>query len=253
MTLLTCFSYYIIILLSCYPPVATSFNLSTIESAVLKSRLDRISNSAKEEFKSISSDDTPNNMDTFIFPGAGGVDELVLDLNEKTPGSKVIDWREHCGSILTAAYDGEAVGVAISDILLKSGPEKPLHFIGISVGAFCANAAATSVFMRQPNRDVRLTLLDPFCGRGVFGPNYGNEHFGKYATTAIQILNTDDPVPTTNDPLPNCVCFDVTNDPQRADFVPPPGDSMHSWPVAYFARHFIEPTELRPRGSIIIS
>ncbi|KAG7366847.1 hypothetical protein IV203_029517 [Nitzschia inconspicua] len=214
-------------------------------------------------------------IDTFIFPGAGGVDGLVEALQETLGNetSMIVDWQEQRGSILTAAYDGEAVGEAISEAILACinnnnnnnnnnyhNKIKRLHFIGISVGGFAANAAATTLYRRQQQEqqqqqqqdkeaaattttatavttadcEIQLTLLDPFCGRGVFQPNYGKEHFGKFATTAIHILNTDDPVPTTNDPLPNCYCLDVTNAPEREEFVPPPGDSMHSWPLAYF-------------------
>jgi hypothetical protein len=304
----TRFSYVLLVFLSCYTLESTSFNLSPIESVLLKTRLDQISFSIKERFRDVILSSTMTtattintshaNYDTFIFPGSGGVDELILELNEKlssTSRSVIIDWKEYRGSIATAAYDGEAVGVAIADLLSEvtttrttmkgdnyndnnnddtSSSSQPTqwHFIGISVGGFCANAAAASTYMtlsrmqeeekeyRPPSStsylyssvdNIKLTLLDPFCGRGIFGPKYGNEHFGKYATKSIQILNTDDPVPTTNDPLPNCVCFDVTKDPRRDAFVPPSGDSMHSWPLAYYARHFIEPVPLPPRGSVI--
>lgn len=235
-------------------------NLSPMESAALKSRLDQIQASVKQEYKSLLSLLEEQDLDTFIFPGSGGVDELVLELQSVTPNSKIIDWKEHRGSILTAAYDGEAVGEAIAELVEKAGTTRCVHYIGISVGAFCANAAATTTYKyrardvsirEKTTRTVQLTLLDPFCGRGVFGPNYGRNQFGKYATTAIQILNSDDPVPTTNDPLPNCFCIDVTGAPQREAFIPLPGDSMHSWPVAYFARHYEEPISPIARGSVV--
>ena len=197
---------------------------------------------------------------TYIFPGAGGIDELVLDLQAAIPNSKIIDWKKHRWNNLTAGFDGEAVGEAIADLFLQEKNDRTncVHYIGISVGAFCANAAATSTFLRNEKdskSEVQLTLLDPFCGRGILDPNYGRRHFGKYATKALQILNTDDPVPTTNDPLPNCCCIDVTNTKQKENFVPLPGDSgMHSWPVAYFARHYNYSQESYmplERGSVI--
>jgi hypothetical protein len=239
-------------------------NLSPVESALLKCRLDQIQVSVKQEYTSLLSENYNSNenhkeeeeLDTFIFPGAGGVDDLILELQSVTPNSKIIDWSAHRGSIATAAYEGEAVGEAIADLLMESTKRKKgssLHFIGISVGAFCANAAATITYQRDSSKNVnvRLTLLDPFCGRGLFGSCYGKEKFGKYATTAVQIVNTDDPVPTTNDPLPNCYCIDVTDAPERDTFVLLPGDSMHSWPLAYFARHYTEPTTPLDRGSVI--
>ena len=139
---------------------------------------------------------------------------------------------------------------------------RELHLIGVSVGGFAANAAATTIMRQTENANspsqpcrVRLTLLDPFCGRGLFQPNYGRDHFGKFATTAIHILNTDDPVPTTNDPLPHCYCLDVTKAPEREEFVPPTGDSMHSWPLAYFVWKDCQvgkdPTQEYPRGKVV--
>lgn len=233
--------FFVLLLAPCH-----SLNLSPLESALLKSRLVRIRNAVAQEYHSVAQE---NELDTYIFPGAGGVDELVFELQEVTPNSKIIDWTNHRGSIFTAAFDGEAVGEAISNLLPN---RKFVHFIGISVGAFAANAAATTTYLNGSSdcSDVRLTLLDPFCNRGVFGYAYGREVFGKYATQSIQLMNTDDPVPTTNEPLPNCCCIDVTNASQRQNFVPLPGDSMHSWPVAYFARHYQKPSTLE-RGLVI--
>jgi hypothetical protein len=229
-----------------WPTPSYCLNLSPLESALLKSRLDQVKASIKQEYHTLSQE---KELDTFIFPGAGGVDELVLELQSVTPNSKIIDWKKHRGSILTSAFEGEAVGEAVSNLVGSN--RRSVHYIGISVGAFCANAAATTTYMEDSSKTVRLTLLDPFCGRGIFGSNYGREQFGKYATTAIQILNTDDPVPTTNEPLPNCYCIDVTGAPQRKIFVPPTGDSMHAWPLAYFARHYEEPTSQVERGAVI--
>lgn len=39
-----------------------------------------------------------------------------------------------------------------------------------------------------------------------------------------QYLNSDDPVPSTNDPLPNSVTYDVTYAEERKKFVPLPGN-----------------------------
>jgi len=84
---------------------------------------------------------------------------------------------------------------------------------------------------------LRLTLLDPFCSRGILGIGYGARSFGVSADYAEHYMNTDDPVPTTNEALPNCYCVDVTSAPERESFVLPQGGSMHCWPVAYSARH----------------
>lgn len=238
----------------CHAWINNNFqNLNLIETVLLQSRLERIQKVVTTKYQHLGEVEG-SRYHTYIFPGAGGVDPLVEELCSKMKGSTIIDWSDHRGSIVTAAYDAEAVGTAIANVILQRERNKhEIHFIGISVGAFCANRAATVVHqtLQGSSSPVRLTLLDPFCGRGVLGFRYGKEHFGKYATTAIQILNTDDPVPTTNDPLPNCYCLDVTAAPERNTFVPLPGDSMHSWPVAYFARHFKEPSGTFQRGTVV--
>ncbi len=239
-------------------------NLSPVENLLLGSRLEEIKTGIEKEYSTRSNAETK----TFIFPGAGGVDELVDELQASKPNSVVIDWKDYRGSILTASFDSEAVGEAIAEIVLGSigsGDDKKtsIQFIGISVGAFAANAAATVVHRHLTKnnfpQNVHLVLLDPFCGRGVFGPNYGRDNFGKYATSALQILNTDDPVPTTNDVLPLCYCIDVTDAPEKKTFVPLPGDSMHSWPLAYYTRYYTDGMDLLdsstptlPRGKVQI-
>jgi len=264
-------------------------NLSPLEEFWLRSRLERIKSGIQNDFSShilsnlvtLEAKTTNARTPTFIFPGAGGVDELVLELKESNPNSKIIDWKEYRGSILTASFDSEAVGEAIAELVLdkivnKFNDEEAkknefrrnlptsssgIRFIGISVGAFAANAAATIIYRNLTGNnskskddndrcdpfDIHLVLLDPFCGRGAFGPNYGRYNFGKYATTALQILNTDDPVPTTNDSLPFCYCIDVTDAAPKRDFVPLPGDSMHSWPLAYFIRHYKDDDAMDPQ------
>ena len=76
---------------------------------------------------------------------------------------------------------------------------------------------------------MRLTLLDPFTQRGIFDFGYGNRSFGKSADYTEQYLNTDDPVPSTNSPLKNCVCYDITK-------LRPESIFGHDWPVAYYGR-----------------
>ena len=51
------------------------------------------------------------------------------------------------------------------------------------------------------------------------------------------MLNTDDPVPSTALPLRHAVNFDITGNKERASFVPLEGDSLHSWPAAWYGMH----------------
>ena len=155
--------------------------LSPVEAVLLQPRLERIEAAVERKYEALIKNEGTGTSScrTFIFPGAGGVDPLVEELSFKLEGSKIIDWLEHRGTILTVAYDAEAVGEAVATLLLQRQDSKQVdfHFIGISVGAFGANAAATYVYRQLGgSTTVRLTLLDPFCSRGVFGPSYGKQN-----------------------------------------------------------------------------
>jgi len=210
-----------------------------------------------DELQSIISNTTATSEEN----NSGNVDGKVM----KKTMVHTFDWREYRGSPITAAFDGEAVGEAVAHSLWKEkhdlelAPDnenaiglriKSVHSIGISVGAFASQAFASTICQLRNTTEndvgensndpqyVRLTLLDPFCTRGIWGINYGATHFGAGGIDfAEQYLNTDDPVPTTNDPLPLCACVDVTGAPERESFVLPEGETMHCWPLVYFARY----------------
>jgi hypothetical protein len=199
---------------------------------------------------------------TIVFHGAGGedayTDELMkrlddVDKKSKSPQrqssyNRIVDWSKYSTNILQASYNGQQIGKMTAKELLEQvvSPNNnitTIHFIGISVGAFAADAAVkevknnfeiTSSKGKNSNTDsippfVQLTLLDPFQQRGIFGVGYGNNEFGKSADYAEQYLNTDDPVPSTNKPLRNTVCYDVTN-------LRPESIFGHDWPLVYYAR-----------------
>lgn len=76
-------------------------------------------------------------------------------------------------------------------------------------------------------------------------------------------LNSDDPVPTTNEPLPLAYTFDVTNSLAKNEYRPQVGDSMHSWPIVFLAQtwetvvdnkgNLIMPTaETEPKGEVYL-
>jgi hypothetical protein len=58
---------------------------------------------------------------------------------------------------------------------------------------------------------------------------------GERADYAEAVLNRDDPVPSTSLPLRLAVTYDVTRAAAKERFTPLPGDSLHSWPVAWYA------------------
>eukprot|EP01035_Chromulina_nebulosa_P020457 gene20457-26543_t len=219
-----------------------------------------------------------------IFPGAGGPDEYTDALYNtiiKSDKEKGIDRYVHCydwskwvGNLIRAAYDSESVGrtignqvstLILSNNSISSNNKVNVHAIGISVGAFAAYAFTKALsFNCKDLVYTRSTLLDPFTSKGIFGPAYGPKQFGKEESVNYceHYVNTDDPVPTTNEPLPYAVTYDVTDSESRKFFVPRTGDSMHSWPVMYLVRNWKTETDSKgrltqpthqnnPRGRII--
>ena len=66
-----------------------------------------------------------------------------------------------------------------------------------------------------------IMLLRIFFRWDMKGVGYGAKNFGLGVDFAEHYMNTDDPVPTTNDPLPNCAVIDVTNCVERKRFALP--------------------------------
>lgn len=175
-----------------------------------------------------------------ILPGAGGPDantEFLLhqvksqDVHLGLKRSALVyDWSPWRGNLLRAAYDSQEVGIRIAKILLEYPQLKHLHIIGISVGAFAADSVSKTYKQGKGKGHVHLTLLDPFCSKGVIPNSSGVDNFGKSADYCEHYLNTDDPVPFTNTPLRQAVVYDVTSAKARANFTPLPNDNMHSWP-----------------------
>lgn len=143
-----------------------------------------------------------------VFPGAGGPDantdrltKVVGESDSELGHARFLhcfDWREWKGNIFRAAFDGQRVGRAIGKQLAKmSSPPKEIHVVGISVGAFAADACVKE-FHKQlaldendKGRSSRLTLLCAFQSRGVFQPGYGIAHFGEGATFCEQFVTLD--------------------------------------------------------------
>eukprot|EP00587_Corethron_hystrix_P007659 CAMPEP_0113302780 /NCGR_PEP_ID=MMETSP0010_2-20120614/3466_1 /TAXON_ID=216773 ORGANISM="Corethron hystrix, Strain 308" /NCGR_SAMPLE_ID=MMETSP0010_2 /ASSEMBLY_ACC=CAM_ASM_000155 /LENGTH=260 /DNA_ID=CAMNT_0000156659 /DNA_START=188 /DNA_END=970 /DNA_ORIENTATION=- /assembly_acc=CAM_ASM_000155 len=183
---------------------------------------------------------------TIIFHGAGGPDAYTAELVDKLSADKsnavyFPDWTEFSSNTLRAASDGLSVGnqigLGVAKRLGDDGDDGPgtVHVIGISVGSFAAQAVVDAISayrlrqgkLRQPF--LQVIFLDPFIARGVYDWGYGKERFGRGADTAFQYLNTDDPVPFTDQPLANCRTIDVTS-------IRPEEIFGHDWPLVYYAR-----------------
>ena len=202
-----------------------------------------------------------------VFPGAGGVDENTQQLEEAIRRSdrakglkryvRTYDWLQYRGSFVRASFEAQRVGNRICTDLVTGAdavgrPIKNLHAIGISVGAFAADACTKAYVMHSNGQQqgARLTLLDPFTSKGIFGYEWGVKNMGKYASITESYMNTDDPVPTTNDPLDLAYTIDVTNSEQKKLYIPKDGDSMHSWPVKYLATNW--KTDVDMEGNVVL-
>lgn len=260
----------VICLVVSFSHVAALSNLSGIEKMLFSSRLTKIHNAVASKFQSsvgpqLIGADTDGTFEqsardvTIIFPGAGGRDAISDELEESLRQSSsstdnsfvtTFDWQEHRGTVLTAAYDSETVGETVGKCLweVMRGQLRSVHCVGISVGAFAANGMAREICVArdgEPSPYVRLTLLAPFTSRGVTGSSYGPDNFGEKADYAVQYMTKEDPVPTTDKTLPQCTRYDITSSKTKDDFVLPDGESMHCWPVAYYARHGLEEERAR--------
>ena len=122
-------------------------------------------------------------------------DALINTLKNSSQANhlvKMIDWSEDSQDTLKVNFIGSKISKAIacklSEVVDASDSGSlSVHLIGISVGAFAANSCVQELdrkLSEQGNRDVQLTLLDPFSQRGVLGIGYGNSEFGKGANYA---------------------------------------------------------------------
>ena len=207
-----------------------------------------------------------------LFPGYGGVDQntdrIIEEAQKEGVTAICYDWEAYRGNLVRAANNGISIGSKLGKQLAASKKIEEVHFIGVSVGSFAANACLEAFAseiekqkksgqrkqfqpMLQPPENVaatgeeeqilpatRATFLDPFTQKGLFGLGYGIKRFGLQAQYAEQYLNTDDPVPSTNEPCEQCAVFDITSCKAREDFVPLPEDNMHSWPAAFYGLNF---------------
>ncbi len=221
-----------------------------------------------------------------IFHGAGGPDRETANLQRRVEACDraagleryvaVFDWTEWLGGSSRAAFDGQAVGKRIGEQLAaEAGALRSLHVIGTSVGGFAADATVSAYVGALEGRNrarVHLTLTDPFTSRGNLKEGWGMRNFGRTADYAEHYLNTDDLVPSTNEPLPLCYVYDVTRCAERRDFRPPSTGNFlkdlgarallgHNWPMGYLARHYevaadadggatIPSHEDKPRGQV---
>jgi len=184
-------------------------------------------------------------------PGVIAVEKQVRSLL-RSPSSQVVRyrWAPWSDNRWRAAVNGMHIGEALGRQITASQVNE-LHLIGHSAGAWPVYRLCEQLRQSAPQVPViRITLLDAIGIRGMFDFAFGERHFGRCADFAEAIINTDDPVPTTNTPLPHAFNYDVTA--SREEGIP-----GHEWPLWYY-RNQLQPSWLNvrmrhsflPRGAV---
>ena len=218
-----------------------------------------------------------------IFHGRGGPDRETDDLLARIQSQDVaaefdrpvavFDWRPWFSNDASRnSYHGQEVGRRLGRLLAREAPTlRTLHVVGTSAGAWPANEMCTAYVeattaAHAGRAHVQLTLTDPFTARHdrPLADGWGGRNFGRDADFAEQYCNSDDIVPSSNEPLANCYCWDVTSAAERRSFPLPGGGSTgnplldagmmllgyHNWPMGYMARH--HQTRLDADGALVV-
>jgi pimeloyl-ACP methyl ester carboxylesterase len=154
----------------------------------------------------------------------------------KGSGCKIItyDWNPYSLSSLRSSTDGTTIGRALGKQLAEKKELTKIHLIGHSVGSFVIDALCKAYKeSAEKPAQVRMTFLDPFCMKGTINWWYGQNRFGACGDFTEAYVNTDDPVPTTNERLIHAYNFDVTGHRSRSKFKGEP----HWWPVDYVTNY----------------
>ena len=202
-----------------------------------------------------------------VLHGAGGPDANTNRIADslRSSNKQVFEYvfERFVGDQLQAPYNCMRIGDFLAEELRREAtPPCRVHIVGVSVGAFAADRLASRLAADRRFAHIRLTLLDPFTARGIPGllrPDsaFGVTSFGSSPRVFTEsVFNRDDPVPSTNLPLHHAINFDVTETAARRSFVPLPGDSLHSWPAAWFGSNpgALERLGARnlPKGSVTL-
>ena len=187
----------------------------------------------ENQFHELANDPMLYDRAILIFLGSGGFDQNTAALQQeleavqgKTDLMVLVDWSKDSANRLLASFRAQRVGGKLAKLVASKAGS--FHVIGISVGAFAADAVVAGIKGSHPEVPVSLSLLDPFVAIGL-DIGYGIRAFGKKADACKQYLNTDDPVPFTNKPLKHCAVWDVTA--ERPEGIP-----GHDWPLIFFTR-----------------
>lgn len=186
-----------------------------------------------------------------LFHGSGGqgkpvFQEIADALKAQQPEALVVnyDWSLGSENRFRAMANGQSLGRQLGEQIAGQSNIKSVTMIAHSVGASIPDALCLS--LREKRSDsvkIETIFLDPFGWMGLFDMGYGARNYGECADFAVAYINTDDPVPTTNDPLTHAQNINVTEVPGKASG----GDGDHYWPV-YFFRNLLKESKATDMG-----
>ena len=144
-----------------------------------------------------------------LFHGSGGqgkpvFQEIADALKAQQPEALVVnyDWSLGSENRFRAMANGQSLGRQLGEQIAGQSNIKSVTMIAHSVGASIPDALCLSLrAKRSDSVKIETIFLDPFGWMGLFDMGYGARNYGECADFAVAYINTDDPVPTTNDPL----------------------------------------------------
>ncbi len=176
---------------------------------------------------------------TLVFHGSVDADNpqfprLVEALEQQGKIVTFVRWDPWSDTRLRAAASARQAGEQVAEQLIEQWEKSPrtrdLELIAHSSGAYVLDAVCSRLRERMaaPPR-ITMVFVDPFQIRGFLDWTHGAREHGRCADSALAIINTDDPAPSTNRPLARARNIDVTADPRRASFK----DNGHYWALEY--------------------
>lgn len=142
-----------------------------------------------------------------------------------------VDWSAYAQGTLRCAIDGKRIGQLIGERIAADPHISSVHLVGHSCGAFVIYGACRAIKQQRPVITIQTTYLDPVSVYGLSW-DYGIDHFGDCADYSEAYIDTGDEVPGSNQLLPHCHTYDVTEVRKRSIY-----DSIpHNWPVHYYQR-----------------
>jgi len=128
-------------------------------------------------------------------------------------------WSSGSNNRLRAGTNALRFGAAIGKELVEYKGLTHLRIIAHSASGFIPDELCRTYRNLGGRAHIETTFLDAFGLRGFLDSNYGSRNHGSCADFSVNILNTDDPAPTTNKFFKHSWNLDVTGLKRPNDFL----------------------------------